>query len=740
MKNFIYFHIIVPQGEPENPKKEKFFEQFLKSLHQVGKGKFLSLEIAGFESYAYFYIVTEEILSDTVEGLLYSVYPDCEIIRSNSEYIYNSENMAMCTLYPTRKDIYPFLNYDDFEEDSMSSMLSVISKTAGQDGIYVQILVTPQNDNWWYHFSHNWAIKFNRINQFFRIKDRVRSQSRSEIHQQEMEGILAKNGRNPFMIEVNLAYRANNTKEATIKLEALINSFYQYNKTDYNEYKIGKTLIGINVYNKITKRNQSKKILVSDKELATIYHFPNPDHTPHIVHVQAKKAEPPQDLPKAGSDNVSAFGLTNYHNSFQPFGIYYEDRRRHLYTVGKSGSGKSKLLELLIQNDIMSGKGVGVLDPHGDLIDNILRMIPQERIDDVIYFDPGDIQYPIAFNPMENVGDEYKMQVTIGFIHIFKRLFGSNWSDRLEHVLRYTLLALLDSENTTILSIQKMLTDKNYRQKIVSRIKDSVVKSFWVSEFAGWSEKFDAEAITPLLNKVGQFVSTNMIRNVIAQPKSTFNIRQIMDSKKILLMKVSKGLLGEENSSLIGSIIITKLYQAAMQRAEMKEEDRKDFYFYVDEFQNFATETFGEILEEARKYHLSITIAHQHMGQLAPYILKTVFGNVGSMISFRVGAEDARILEGEYEPRFKVRDIINLGVREFYTKISINGEIREAFSGKTLNMAFPPEDYTKNIIEQSREKYAKPISDVEKLLKRWDETSGDEFDDDRDKEFEEPII
>jgi hypothetical protein len=285
-----------------------------------------------------------------------------------------------------------------------------------------------------------------------------------------------------------------------------------------------------------------------------------------------------------------------------------------------------------------------------------------------------------------------------------------------------------------------MLTDKNYRQKIVSRIKDSVVKSFWVSEFAGWSEKFDAEAITPLLNKVGQFVSTNMIRNVIAQPRSTFDIKDIMDNKKILLLKVSKGLLGEENSSLIGSIIITKLYQAAMQRAEMPEEERTDFYFYVDEFQNFATDTFGEILEEARKYHLSITIAHQHMGQLSPYMVRTVFGNVGSMISFRVGAEDAKILEGEYEPRFKVRDIINLCVREFYTKTSINGEIREAFSGRTLDMHYKGEDYTKEIIAHSRSTYCKPIAKVEKLLERWDETSGEEFDDDQNKEFDEPII
>ncbi|QQR83274.1 type IV secretory system conjugative DNA transfer family protein [Candidatus Peregrinibacteria bacterium] len=351
---------------------------------------------------------------------------------------------------------------------------------------------------------------------------------------------------------------------------------------------------------------------------------------------------------------------------------------------------------------------MAVLDPHGDLVDNVMRTIPEHRIKDVILFDPSDVDFPISFNPLENVGEAYKMQVTIGFIDIFKKLFGDNWSDRLEHVLRYTTLALLDSPNTTVLSILKMLTDKNYRQKIISRIQDSVVKNFWVSEFAAWSEKFDAEAITPLLNKVGQLVSTNMIRNIIGQPNSKFNIRDIMDNEKILLMKVSKGLLGEENAQILGAMIITKMYQAAMQRADMREEDRKDFYLYIDEFQNFATDTFAEILSEARKYRLNLTIAHQYMGQLLPVVQKTVFGNVGSIVSFRVGSDDAGILAQEYNPIFKERDIINLGVREFYAKMSVNGEIREAFSARTLDAPKVEQDYTDQIVAQSREKYCTP--------------------------------
>ena len=297
--------------------------------------------------------------------------------------------------------------------------------------------------------------------------------------------------------------------------------------------------------------------------------------------------------------------MTNFHGQEVPFGIRRSDRRRHLYLVGKSGSGKSKLLELLIQSDIRAGKGIGVLDPHGDLVDNILRMVP------------SDIEYPISFNPIETVPEKLKIRVTVGFIEIFKKLFGGGWNPRLEHVLRYTTLALLDTPNTNMLSIQKMLTDKNYRQMIIKNIKDQVVKNFWVNEFSGWSEQFDATAITPLLNKVGQFISTNMIRNIVGQIDNKVRIRDFMDNEKIFLMKVSKGLLGDENAALLGSMIVTKVYQAAMSRADTLEEDRKDFYFYVDEFQNFATDTFDEILSEARKYRLNLTLGHQFLGQLS---------------------------------------------------------------------------------------------------------------------------
>lgn len=741
-----YLHVIIPQGEAENPKKENLFQQVLVNLHNTFKDKMVSLEYFGFEQYSYCYVVVPEEILETVQGLIYSTFPDCEI-HETADYTlkFQPEKQAFMgtTLKLSYSNIYPFKAYDQFTEDSQSGLFSVISKVESREQVWVQIVINPKNETALYHFRRSLAMKLARVRQFFHIRDRFRAKGEQSIQKKRHQMAEEKYGFEPFDTVVRCAYIAKDIPTAKRKLGAVANSFYQFNITDVQEFAATRPTNSDTFLHKYRNRSLADSTVFDVKSIATLFHFPNADHTPHIVHVLAKKAEPPQDLPREGTPEVSFFGVTNYHNNHVKFGITREDRRRHLYLVGKSGSGKSKLMELLIKEDLDSGRGIGLLDPHGDLVDAVMRYVPKHRVKDVIVFDPADIDYPIAFNPLETVDEAYKMQLTIGFIDIFKKLFGSNWSDRLEHVLRYTTLALLDSPNTTVLSILKMLTDKNYRQKIVSRITDSVVKNFWVSEFAAWSEKFDAEAITPLLNKVGQLVSTNMIRNIIGQPVNKFDIQDIMDNQKILLIKVSKGLLGEENSQILGSMIITKMYQAAMKRAEVREENRKDFYLYVDEFQNFATDTFAEILSEARKYHLSLTIAHQHMGQLIEKVRKNVFGNVGSIVSFRVGSDDAAHLAQEFNPVFTERDIINLGVRDFYVKMSVNGETREAFSGRTLTTPEVKEHFANEILANSRQKYCTPKVEVERVLGKWDEAG--EFDEgnlapDYEQPFEEPII
>lgn len=738
--------IRIPPGKNE----EHTFEQFLLNLHEGLEGIKIGLELISLHQHVYFHLRIEARVRELVEGQIYALYPDAEIIHVK-DYIHEdflkTKHIQAAYLGLTRTDLYPLKIFKEFDGDSLAGVFSVLTKALGDEQIWIQMVISPRKDDWKLNFSRNWKLKTIGIRNMFRIKDYLKG--KTEIKQKDREAINNKGKHRILRCSIKLAYISDTKEKALQKLGALARAFSQFNSRDFNEfktYKVSNKNIFLQKYKDLSHYGVDYDL--SSEEVVTLYHFPDPDTVPHIVHVMARKAEPPQDLPKIGTvqdHDISYFGVTNFHNQNIKFGIKRGDRRRHLYVVGKSGTGKSKLLELLIIEDIKAGHGVGVLDPHGDLVDNILKHIPKERTDDIVYFNPADSEYPIAFNPLEQVEQEMRVRVTIGFIDIFKKLFGANWTPRLEHVLRYTTLALLDSPNTTILSILKMLSDKNYRQKIVANIQDSVIKNFWVNEFAGWSEKFDNEAIMPILNKVGQFVSTSLIRNIVGQSVNKINIREMMDQGKILLMRISKGNLGEENAQLIGAMVVTKIQQAAMSRTDTLEELRRDFYLYCDEFQYFATDTFAEILSEARKYRLNLTMAHQYMGQLTEVIRKTAFGNVGSMINFRVGAEDASILANEYTPVFNVRDIINLGVREFYIKMSIDGEMRDAFSGYTLSVPKNEHDYTQEIIALSRSKYARPREEVEKDLKAWDESTinqegADVGPGELEENFDEPLI
>jgi len=473
-----------------------------------------------------------------------------------------------------------------------------------------------------------------------------------------------------------------------------------------------------------------------------------------------KLAPPPQELPVYGKVNpkdCSFFGRTNYEAAFEEkkfiFGIKRIDRRRHIYLIGKSGTGKSKFLELLIRQDIANGYGVCLIDPHGDLIENILDFIPKERIDDVVLIDPSDINWPISFNPLKNVGIELKHQVAQELIEVLKKQFGANWTPRLEHVFRFTCLALLDYPKATMRGMILMLTDRNYRQKVINYIEDDMVKRFWAIEFSDWSAKFDSDAIIPLVNKLGQFLSNPLLRNIFGQEQNKIDLEYIINSQKILLINLAKGKLGEENSSFFGSMFITKLYQAGMARASIKEKERKDFYLYVDEFQNLITTTFENLLTESRKYGLCVTVAHQYMAQLLPEVSATVLGNIGTTIIFRISGDDAARLTPEMVPVFKAEDMINLGTREFFVKMTIDGEVFDPFSAETLAILPPTQSSCKKeIIEQNRRKYSLSLIEVKEAAEKEKETEKKENSVDEEKnqkqeikeqetkEFTEPLL
>lgn len=414
------------------------------------------------------------------------------------------------------------------------------------------------------------------------------------------------------------------------------------------------------------------------------------------------------------------FGVVNFRNREARFGIKQNDRRRHMYIIGKTGMGKSELQKNIAIQDIQAGRGIAMIDAHGEVTDALLDYIPKERINDVIYINPADVDFPIAFNVMEQAGDDKRHLIADGVMGVFKKVWEDTWSARMEYILHNTILALLETEDATLLGINRMYSDKDYRARVIEQVTDPVVKAFWTQEFAKYTERFAAEATPAIQNKVGQFISSLLIRNIIGQTKSTFDFRKAMDEEKIILVNLSKGKVGEEASRLIGSMIITKLQLAAMSRANIPEHERKDFTLMVDEFQNFATASFASILSEARKYHLSLVVAHQYITQMEEEVRDAVFGNIGTLITFRVGAEDAEFLEKEFAPDFAANDIVNLAFRQIYLKLTIDGVTSNAFSAMTMDtIAKPAISYREEVIAASRAQYAHPRAEVEKVIAEW---------------------
>lgn len=424
-------------------------------------------------------------------------------------------------------------------------------------------------------------------------------------------------------------------------------------------------------------------------------------------------------------DKVTYFAETDYRSKRIKFGIRDQDRERHMYVIGKTGMGKSTMLENLAIQDIANGEGFCFIDPHGGTAETLLSYVPKHRVKDVIYFAPFDQEFPVALNVMEDIGRDKRPLVASGLIGAFKKVWVDAWSARMEYILSNALLALLEFPGATLLGVNRIFADKNYRALIVNNITDPSVKAFWVDEYAKYSDKFATEATAAIQNKVGQFAANPLIRNMVGQSKSTFDIRKVMDERKILIVNLSKGRMGEGNANLVGSMLITKIYLAAMSRADVGPEVVRGlppFYLYVDEFQSFANESFADILSEARKYKLSLTIAHQYIEQMSEEVRAAVFGNVGTMCAFRVGAYDAEVLEKEFAPAFIAEDMVNLGFAQIYLKLMINGVGSPPFSATTLNRPpFPSRMYTNEVIASSRAQFGRSRSDVEEEIKKWHE-------------------
>jgi len=529
------------------------------------------------------------------------------------------------------------------------------------------------------------------------------------------------------VIRVSVVAPASCSAEAEAKVEEIVSSFRSFTLPNCNGFAAG----AVSVSEGLPPPSRLRKYALSAEEVATLWHIPSIlVKTPNMDWVISKKLEPPVNLPVPGvtdpEGELTVLGESVFHGQRMQFGIRPIDRARHVYVIGKTGMGKSTLLENMTFSDIQSGKGIAVIDPHGDLIEAILRFIPKSRSNDVVLFDPSDRDYPISFNMLECTNPDQRSLICSGLMSVFTKLWPEAFSGRMEHILRNTLLALLENEGSSMLGILRMFGDDAFCKKMVSNITDPMVKSFWESEYAGWTDKYRTEAVAAIQNKIGQLLTTPLIRNIVGQVKSTLDIRHAMDTGKIVLVNLSKGKLGEDTSAFLGSMLVTKFQIDAMSRADIPEKDRKEFYLYVDEFQNFATKSFATILSEARKYKLALTMAHQYVGQLTiagndSSLRDAVFGNVGSMISFQVGSDDAEDLSLQFEEMVTQNDILSLPKYHAYVRLMIDGISSKPFSVSTLA---PPkfeqdEKRVETIRALSRERYAQKRADVEEKIMRW---------------------
>ncbi len=718
-----YLYIKTPPPEKHDHATIENFGRLIDTLRKMLKGgESVSFEMMGYKGIVYFFIALDDKVVTKFSSLFYSIFPFAEILELKKDPLALTKDFQVTsyTLKQKKTFIVPIKTFNtlrmdsvpdkvketsaaiQFYKDSLSPICSFLAELRGGQKGWIQMILTKKHEHIFYLIQKKLAKVWHMIKRKVRIRDARKEglfEKETEFLNQKM-----KTDHIGVNIQMGIASKEGNAAELAETFFQSVQAYYSNEST--NKLMIDKKYKGKDAMRVTMKRSLQKRMTFNVEEFITLSHLPNPNDIPHFSAVISKKAEPPADLPFGeGRKDICFFGMTNYHNNYRKFGIMRKDRGRHAYVVGKSGSGKSKMLELLIKEDLEAGEGVCVIDPHGDLVENVLTYIPENRKEDVVLVNPLDTERPVPFNPLSGVDEKLKMQVTNAFVNIFKKSFGAGWNDRLEHVLRYSVLALLDSKDPTVFSIEKLISNREFRQKVIRSIKSDSVRNFWTNEFPAWTEKYSSEAINPLLNKMGQLAGNTMVKNIIAIANNTFDLRELMDQQKILLVKLPKGILGEENIQILGSMFITKIYQAAMSRQDIPEEQRKDFYLYIDEFQNFTTDTFGEILSEARKYRLILNVAHQFLGQLSEKIKKAVFGNIGSFISFRVGGEDAPHFVQEYTPVYIERDLINLGVREFYCKVTINGEIRKAFSAQTLWLAKPEKHCGAEVVELSRQKY-----------------------------------
>jgi hypothetical protein len=735
--------VLLLQVPRTNEKKELAAEQMFASLHglltipQQGLLKSavrerLSFEIAVRQKRIGFYVWVPMYLKSFVEEQIYAQYPTVHISEVEDYAAYRPEEQYPTQLVTELKFVghnaLPIKTFQSFEVDPLAAITATLAKFTEFEEAWVQLLIKPAASNWHRNSERYIAgIKGgggSSTTGLFSVLWKPPETKNETVKVSDFETTRAsaaqeKSQKLAFETQLRVVYRGKvPEQQAKLQMQSIIASYKQFNSTYLNGFEAKRVADDQFLVAHYRSREFNRAGFICNiEEVATLYHLPHTNvETPYILWATTQTAEPPANLPiltPETADGLSPIAATNFRGHNTMFGLPRSDRGRHLYIIGQTGTGKSGMLELLTISDIYSPYGFAVIDPHGDYAQAILRRIPAERAADVVYFNPADTDFPMGFNPLEVYDPKLKTHTCSELIGVIKRIFENSWGPRLEYILRYSILALLDYPDATMLDLTRILTEKKFRNDVLKYVVDPVVRNFWTIEFASWNDKFMTEAVAPILNKVGAFTANPLVRNIIGQPKSSFNIRQIMDERKILIVNLSRGLVGEDNAALLGALLVTKVQMAAMSRADMAGEQRTPFYLYVDEFQNFATDSFATILSEARKYGLCLTVANQYTAQMMQEVKDAVFGNVGSIISFRTSADDARGMLKYFEPKFEEHDLVHMHNRHFAISMTIGGEKVPAFSAISLNL--PPfiTDYSSQIIAHSRSQYAQSRSFIE---------------------------
>jgi hypothetical protein len=700
--NLASIKLKLPRNTEVSPESTQTFLSSLAGINKTGGlkrifgggAKPMALEITLENQEISFQITAHKDILNFIESQIESNYPLVTIQKSKAIDITPSFSVGKLVL--KNGNYYPIKTYAEFKDvDPLASVLSVISKNEPSDIVIIQLSLLSLNSKW-----------------------RMNAENYAKYGTKNVDGTYAPRGDANIIKEktkvdgfaVTGRIGSNNPN----LLSQIGQAFNVFNRTDGNSFGF-RSVGGLSKKGFIKKfnlRTPSDNQILNLEEIATLWHLPSDKiKASGIAWEKNVLSEPPANLPIPQDDNsgINFLGKVNFKNHETIFGIKDADRRRHTWVIGKTGTGKSTLIANMAIDDIKKGKGIAVIDPHGDLSETLLDFIPANRINDVIYFNPADRDFPVTINPLEVSNHEEAELVVSGIVSIFNKIFGYSWGPRLEYILRNTLLTLSETDDATMKDIPLILNNRAFRDKVTSKLTDPVLISFWRDEYNKMTPDMQSEANSPILNKVGQFVTSPMIRNIISSPKSTMKIEDIMNQGKILIANLSSGKLGEDNAALLGAMLITKVQLAAMRRVDIPEDARRDFYFYVDEFQNFATTSFIKILSEARKYHLDLMLANQYMAQIPIEVQKAILGNAGTIITFAIGAGDAEVIYKEFAEVFTQNDLTNLAKFETAIKLMVDGYSTRPFLAKTLPLAKSSNQNREKVIRLSRERWAKKM-------------------------------